>query len=123
MSIIKVDYGTVGGGGIKAAKGVITASDWNGTSTTSTVSVTGLGFKPKHVSVFGDSTYKCAYVYDENVSTTNYSGAQGAASANFNPMTTNGFYGQFSSIDDDGFTLIRYGATYTDGDIYWVATE
>lgn len=123
MSVIKVDYGEVGGGGIKAAKGVITPSDWNGTSSTSTVSITGLGFKPKHVSVFSNTTYKVAYVYDENVSTTNYSGGQGAAAVNFAAMSSNNYCGQFHSIDDDGFTLIRYVEGYTDNDIYWVATE
>lgn len=123
MSVIKVDYGEIGGGGIKVVKGVITPSDWNGTSTSSTVSVTGLGFKPKHVSVFSNTTYKIAYVYDENVSTTHYSGAQGTAVVNFQPMSSNYYMAQFKSIDDDGFTLIRYGSGYTDGNIYWTATE
>ena len=112
-----------GGGNIKAAKGVIRASDWIGTGASATATVTGLGFKPSHVSVFSTSTNHVAYVYDENVSTTKYSGAQGTSVANFKDMTSNSLYGQFSSIDADGFTLIRYGNNYTSDDIYWAAVE
>lgn len=112
---------TSDGNNIKAATGVIKQTDWNGTSTSSTVSVTGLGFKPKHVSVFSNGTYKCAYVYDENVSDAKYSGAQGTACVNFTNMSSNAYMNQFSSIDNDGFTLIRYSAGYSDCDIYWAA--
>ena len=121
MATMKMPMAVGTGSDVKAATGVIKSTDWNGTSTSSTVSVTGLGFKPKHVSVFSNTTYKIAYVYDENVSTTHYSGAQGTAVGNFIPMSSNSLMGQFKSIDDDGFTLIRYGSGYTDGDIYWAA--
>lgn len=112
-----------GGGGTRAAKGVIKAADWNGTAQSSTVSVTGLGFKPSSVSVFGTSTNRCVYAYDERFSTENFSGAQSATAVNFKPMSTNTYTGQLYSIDNDGFTLIYYRSSYTDSDIYWVAVE
>ena len=121
MATMKMPMAVGTGSSVKAASGVITTSDWNGTSATSTVSITGLGFKPKHVSVFSNTTNKTAYVYDENVSTTKYSGVQGAGAVNFKDMATNDYANQFSSIDADGFTLIRYVSGYSNGDIYWAA--
>lgn len=121
MATMKMPMAVGTGSDVKAATGVIKSTDWNGTSTSSTVSVTGLGFKPKHVSIFGNGTYKSAYVYDENVSTTKYSGAQGSVGVDFQDMTSNNYYNQFSSIDSDGFTLIRYASGYSANDIYWAA--
>ena len=102
MSIIKVDYGSVGGGNPTKT------GSFSGSSTTYKLT---LDFKPKQICIYrGDGTV-WIMSYDENYSTTKYYKCVGSSSSvpNIGTGATN-FH--LASIDDDGVTLSFKDSTY-----------
>ena len=104
-----------GGGGGNFVEGDILASDWNGTSISSTVKVT-LGFKPKTLHWWSSKSgislaNRLEWCYSEDGSQNNFTGTQGAGVAtSYLGVGTTTYYGNLKSVDIDGFTLVRYGA-------------
>ena len=79
MALVEMDF--MSGMGDKNCKfGFIPYSELTGNDCT----VTGLGFKPKYICWFSRSSYNynCVYYYNENVSTTKFSGLQYTVTVN-----------------------------------------
>jgi hypothetical protein len=101
MALFPMNIGAGGGTNGKIATGTFQ------TDTSSPTSVTGLGFRPKFVCVIYQSSASSssglgAYIYDENKSTTQVARFTSSGS-NYSNMSSG--TNQFTSIDDDGFTL------------------
>ena len=119
MAVAECPYGQGMGNGVKT--GVIKPADWDGTSQSSKVSVTGLGFQPKRIAWIakGASADLCAYWYDNSY--TGFYGIQGATAVNNATIGAGTYWNGLYSVDADGFTLSRYSSSYSAFDIVWYA--
>lgn len=109
--------GSAGGGGAPCEVGYIT--DWTSGYYTKT-----LGFKPKQLALFSlGSGSHTAYFYDVNKSDSKFYGFQGS-SINFDTgwnIGGNVYINGIKSIDDDGFKLEKYNASWGSGNIFYMA--
>lgn len=99
MSLITVDYGTVGGGD-KVATGDLTVS-----STTGTYSEV-IGFKPKQLMVSSTGSNTLVWYYNEDVSTSQYKYNSSSTNTNLSLNQSGASHSnELCSIDNDGFTV------------------